>query len=269
LVCGISPRSASSFASGSANDRIARCIPGSKPERALRVGSSHWREKDRARKLGDGGPKGKDPDGAAPGTSVIKSHGLVVPWPHESVVDRAWLIERVSSVSVGGVAALRLPVGIKGQLMRKHGNFMARRAFRFDAGLGCGLSLRWSRHKQRRRQGGDADQQNASSCFRPSTRLAAFIDSRDARKPEFLQAREGGVGRAAGGSSPGAVGEQFLPDAPGSFLNENQRLDHQVQNRGASGLRRHDASVAFSLRPHSGAYRLFIGPTWKGSSGST
>jgi hypothetical protein len=36
--------------------------------------------------------------------------------------------------------------------------------------------------------------QNASSCFRPSTRLAALIDSRDARKPEFLQALKVGVG---------------------------------------------------------------------------
>ena len=90
--------------------------------------------------------------------SVIKTYGLVVPWTHKSVVDWAWLIERVSSVAVGGVATLRLPVGIKGQLMRMHGNFMARRAFRFDPGLGCGLGLRWSRHKQSRRQGGDAHQ---------------------------------------------------------------------------------------------------------------
>ena len=52
---------------------------------------------------------------------------LVVSRRHKRIVDRGRLIEGVARIAVGGVAALRAPMRVKGQLMRMHGDDMARR----------------------------------------------------------------------------------------------------------------------------------------------
>ena len=67
---------------------------------------------------------------------------LVVSRAHERVIGRGRLIERVLGEPVCRVMWLRAPVGIKGQRMRMHRDFVGRRAFRFDAGLRRALGRR-------------------------------------------------------------------------------------------------------------------------------
>ena len=57
-------------------------------------------------------------------------------------MDRGRLVEAVAGETVRGVAGSGSPVRIEGQRIGMHGDNVARRAFRFDAGLRGGLGLR-------------------------------------------------------------------------------------------------------------------------------